>query len=883
MRAELAAWARRIGLRWRALFRSAAIDRDLNEEMHQHLELEAEELVRTEGLSVGEARRRARIAFGGVDRYAEAHRDARGWRWLEDLGQDIRYSIRGLRRTPAFTLSAIAVLALGIGSSTAMFSAIDAVLLTRLPYPHDDQLVRIYEQNSPSNRFSISTVDYEAVLAQQRSFSAVGAANARSAAVSAGGDPVQMTTGRATAGFFRVLGIKVARGRDIEPEDERPGAPGVAVVGDAFATRTLGGPAVAVGRSIVVEGTSYTVVGVLPPGVTELAGLRTEVWPALQVVPRERRGPFWLRLIARRLPGVTLEASARDLAGISERIYPLWAATFPDKVARLTPVSLRTTILGPAGQQLGVFSAAVALVLLIAVANVASLMLVRVTGRWREVVLRATLGARRGRLIRMLVTESVVLAAAGALLGVVIGVGGLRLLAVIAPELHGIDQAHFGWRGALFAGAMALLTGVVIAAYPVALLPRQESTALRDGDRSVGAGRRPRALRASFVIAEFALALPLLAGAGLLLNSFLRLERVNAGFDPGHLLAVGIQLPIVPYSGDSVIGRYWARALPRVRELPEVVSAGVATAVPPSDDNVCCNNFDLVDHPVGPGDPQPVSPWIDAGADYFTTLGIPLLEGRLFTPGDTAGAPQALLVSRSWAAHYFPEGNVVGRKLFNGGCTTCPPSVIVGVVGDVKYQGLGESAEAVYDPVTQGWPLSSYLFVRTRGGPAQAIAAVRSALRSADPGVPLDDVAPMSDRVSASVADPRMLTGLVGGFAGVALALAAIGIFGMLSYAVVTRRREIGVRMALGAPSGSVVAMIVGQGMRHAAIGALVGLGIAAAGTRVLAATLYGVSATDPSTLGAVTVLLIGVAIAASWLAARRAAAVDPVEAMRAE
>ncbi|MGH7590642.1 MAG: FtsX-like permease family protein, partial [Gemmatimonadales bacterium] len=289
------------------------------------------------------------------------------------------------------------------------------------------------------------------------------------------------------------------------------------------------------------------------------------------------------------------------------------------------------------------------------------------------------------------------------------------------------------------------------------------------------------------------------------------------------------------------------------------------------------------DHPVPPGGAQPTSPWIDADAGYFATLGIPMLEGRLFTPGDTAGAPPVLLVSRAWAAHFFPEGNVVGRKLFNGGCTTCPPSVIVGVVGDVKYQGLGESPEAVYDPVTQGWPLSSYLFVRTRGGPAQAIAAVRTALRSADPNVPLDDVAPMTDRISASVSDPKMLTWLVGGFAAVALALAAIGIFGMLSYAVVTRRREIGVRMALGARSERVVSMIVGQGVRQAAIGALIGLCLAVMGTRVLAATLFGVSATDPPTLAVVTLLLIAVAIVSSWVAARRAAVIDPAEAMRAE
>ncbi|MGH7591389.1 MAG: ABC transporter permease, partial [Gemmatimonadales bacterium] len=286
MRAEVADIVGRALRRLRALVRGRELDREHAEEVRLHLELEAEELRRTQGLSAEEAHRQARVAFGGVDRFAEAHRDARGWRWLEDLWQDVRYSIRSLRRTPAFTLSAIAVLALGIGSSSAMFSAVDAVLLTRLPYPDDGQLVSIYEQNSPTNRWAISTVDYQAVAEQQLSVSAVGVATARSAAVSAGGDPVQMTTGRATAGFFRVLGVRVAKGRNIESDDERPGDPAVAVVGNAFATRALGGPAAAIGRSIVIEGTSYVVIGVLPRGVTELAGLKTEVWPALQIVPR---------------------------------------------------------------------------------------------------------------------------------------------------------------------------------------------------------------------------------------------------------------------------------------------------------------------------------------------------------------------------------------------------------------------------------------------------------------------------------------------------------------------------------------------------------------------------------------------------------------------
>lgn len=358
---------------------------------------------------------------------------------------------------------------------------------------------------------------------------------------------------------------------------------------------------------------------------------------------------------------------------------------------------------------------------------------------------------------------------------------------------------------------------------------------------------------------------------------------MNPGFDAGRVLSVAVRLPSARYRGDSAVAAFWSTALPRVREVPGVVAAGLGAALPPEDQNICCNNFDLVDRPVAAGAGQPSSPWTDVDEGYFAALGIPLLEGRLLAATDTAAAPPVVVVSRSWARHYFPDGRAVGRQLYGGGCITCPRITIVGVVGDVKYQGLAGTADAVYDPVTQGWPLGLNLFVRTSGPPGDAVAGVRAALRSVDPDVPLDDAAPMAQRLYASTADPRVLTELLAAFGALALALAAVGIFGMLSYSISTRRREIGVRMALGARKGRVVGMLMGQGMRHAAIGAAAGLVVALVGTRALAATLYEVSATDPWTLAAVTTLLLAVAAAACWLAARRAARIDPMEAMRAE
>jgi putative ABC transport system permease protein len=871
-------FARRIG----ALLHAGTLDRDVDAEMRLHVAMEAEELAHTRGLTPEEARRQALVAFGGVERYKEAHRDARGVRWLDELAQDLRYAVRGLMHAPAFSLSAVLVLALGIGASTAVFSAVDAVLLTRLPYPQDDRLVRIYQQNSPTNRWTLSTVDFRAIEEQSRAISAVGAARPKQVAVSAGREPERMATGFANSGFFRALGVRPARGRAMEPRDDVAGASPVALVGHRFATESLGGDASAVGRSITIDGVAHTVVGVLPAGVNELAGMHAEIWPVLQLEPPTRRGPFGLLVVGRLANSATLDAARRDLVGISERIFPLWQSGFQDKTARLTPVPLREAILGDAGHTLGMLAAAVALVLLIGVANVAGLMLVRATGRSREIVLRAVLGATRGRLVRLLVTESMVLAVAGAIAGIALGAIALDLLKAIGPGVPRLDGAQLDTRAVAFAAGAALFAAIIIGAYPVTLLLRRDAApALRDGDRAVGAGRRAHAVRGAFVVAEFALALPVLAVAALLLNSFVRLQRVDPGFDPEHLIALHVALPSGLYPNDTVIAEYWARALPLVHDVPGVASVGLGEALPPTDWWEA-NNFDLVDRPVPPGGAQPVSPWLMIGDEYFATLGVPLLDGRLFTPSDTGTAP-VVVVSRSWAEHYYPDGSVLGRQLISGGCTECPLTTIVGVVADVKYEGLSGTGDAVYGPLTEGWPRDLNLFIRTSAPPAQVVGPLRAALRSLDPGIPLNEVVTMDERVPESIAQPRHLTTLLGGFAAAAVALAAVGIFGMLSYTVSARRREIGVRMALGAPRRVVVGMIVRRGMGHAMAGAALGLVAALAGTRWLASVLFDVDATDPTTLGAVTLLLLTVALVASWLPARGAAGIDPVEAIRGE
>lgn len=869
--------------RARALFGGDTLDRELNDEIRLHIDMEASDLARSQGLDPNEARRRALAAFGGVERYTEAHRDARGTRWLHDTARDVRYAMRSLRRSPAFTISAAGVLALGIGSSTAIFSAVDAVLISRLPYPNDQELVRIVEQNSPTNLFGVSNADYLGIVAMQRSFSSVGAATGNEVAVSIGTAParrLQITS--ATASFFQTLGVGVARGRGLLPQDEVQGAPNVVVLGHLFATREFIDPAAAVGKTMTIDGVVHEVVGVLNRGVTDLAGARSQIWPALQLPTPRRRGPFNMRVIGRLNPGTSREAARGDLARVSLDLAKTWSASFPDTSAKLTPYPLRDMMIRNAGKTLWLFVGAVALVLLIAVANVASLVLVRVTSRSREAALRTMLGASRGRLARLLVTESLIVSTLGAGLGLALAWVLLKGLMVLSSTIPRLAEASLDPRAFGFAALIAALTGVLIGLYPVISVFRRElRPSLGAGDREIGASRGTHILRGALVTAQFAMALPLLAGAALLLNSFVRLQRVDNGFDPSRVLYVRVSLPSASYATPALTFPFWTRAVDLVKQIPGVQHVGMGSCVPP-DECGDINNFEVADNRIPPGTPQPVAPWSTASPALFEALGVPLVEGRFFTPGDDSTSERVVLVSREWVRKYSSDRPAIGRKILDGGCETCP-NTIVGIVGDVKYQGLSQSGEAVYRAWDQEFVRDGYLFVRTAGPPPAALGAVRSALHSLDPGLALDEAGTIDERVAVSVLPQRHWTQLLGGFAVASLILAAVGIFGMLSYLVASREREIGVRVALGARRGEVMSMIVRRGMGYAIPGAALGLIVALLARRRIESSLYDVSAADPLTLAVATLLLLAVAAFACWIPARRAAAADPVKAIRAD
>ncbi len=864
--------------RLRALVSPGRWSNELDEEIRFHLEQEEAARIRA-GADAATARREARLAFGGVDRYKEETLDASGVRPLADLAADGRFALRALRRNPGFTLTAILVLALGIGAATAVYSVVDHVLIADLPYPDANRLVRVDQQNSPTNRWTLSVVDVQAIQAQQNTLAAFGAARWTAGALAGAGEPVQIAISRVTAGFFDALGVRAAAGRLIEPGDELSGVPPV-VVSSAFATERLGGAA-ALGRTITLEGVSHIVIGVLPPGVDELAGMRAPVWPLLRMETPTRRGPFGLRGIGRLKAGVSLEAAARDLAGVSERIFPLWQAGFKDRGARLTPYPLRDTIVGNAKHQLQLFAGAVVLVLLVAIANVATLLLVRASARGHELAVRASLGASLPRLARLLLTEGLVLTVLSAGVGLGVAVLGLKLVSLIAPNLPRAGEIALGGRGVLIALALGLISGGLVSLSPVAALLGGRLATMRAETRRSGGAPWSNVVRGGLVASEFALAVPLLLAAALLGNSLLRLQRVDPGYDVTSSIAVWLSLPEPRYPDSTEVERFWQHAVQRTLQTPGVIAAGLATS-PPPDNQGDVNNFNLVSHPVPEGGAEPVSPWSNVTPGYFAALRIPLLEGRMFTDADTNGAPPVVLVSRSWAQHYFPSENVIGEQLIEGGCYECPRTTIVGVVGDVKYQGLAGDGDGIYAPLAQAGERTATLFVRTQGPPESFIKPVLEQLRGLDSELPLSGVT-TAGQLRQALADPTRWTAVLTSFAAVALLLSAMGIFGLMSYVVRRQRREIGVRMALGAEPLDVLRMVVSRGMRFVGVGTVVGLGLVAMEGRWLGSLLYGVTPHDPKTIVAVTGVLLLSALLACLLPGIRAARIRPSEAIAEE
>ena len=636
--------------RCRALFRRTRADRELDDEVAFHLEHDIADRV-ARGADPREARRQARIAIGGVDQVKEAVREARGIQPLEDLASDVRHAVRTLRASPMFALTVIVVLGGALGAATAVFAVADATLLSDNRYGVSERVVRIYQMNSPTNRWSLSSVDALALIEQQKSLEAVGLARASDVALTGAGVPERAQAAWGTSGFFTAAGARTESGRLITPSDEPEAAPGVAVVSHAFATERFGSET-AVGRDIVVDGLHHTIVGVLAQGVTELAGIRSRIWLPLKIRTPTRRGPFWLRGIGLLRPGMSLDAAARDLAGISARVFPLWASSFRDRSAVMTPFSLRDSILGDAPTRIGLFGGAVVLVWLIALANVATLMLVRASAREQELAIRMALGAGRGRIIRLLVTDSVVLTLVAGFAGLAVAGVGIQLARTVAPDLPRIADASLNNRVWLFAAAAAIASGVLVSVPALIASFSGRAGTMRIDTRRTGRDRRTSRLRAVLVAAEFALALPLLVSACWFLQSLWRLQGVDPGFPLAGGVTLNVRLAGPRYATAPARAAFWQRIEDRVREIPGISAAGFGADVPP-DNPGDVNNFDLVECPAR-GGAEPTSPWNVIRPGFLDALGVRLLDGRVFTAAETGRTRPRCWSARRGRAGIFP-------------------------------------------------------------------------------------------------------------------------------------------------------------------------------------------------------------------------------------
>jgi len=842
---------------------------DLDRELRAHLDLEAEEL--------GDPHA-ARRAFGNLTSVREAIHDMSRWHVIGQLAQDLRYGIRLLRRSPAFAAVAVLTLALGIGANTAIFSVVNAVLLRPLPFPEPTRLVRVWE-SSPTNKSNVvMPLNFFAWRDRNRSFQHIAAISSWTANITGHGQPLAASGMRVTPEFFDVLEVHPLLGRAFIAGDGIPGHEGKVILSHAFwQSRFAGDPSV-IGRTITMNGAPATIVGVMPRDF-RFPGWKAELWVPM---PTERVRGRYLSTIARLKPGVSIAQAQADMSAIARQL----AAEYPDMnkgwSAQVVPFldDLTENVRLP----LLVLLAAVGLVLLIACANVANLLLMRAAGRSREMALRAALGAGRCRILQQLLSESLLLALAGWAAGLALGYGGLHALLGLIPESVSLPRAESIRLDSgvfLFAFGVSLLTAVLFGLAPAIQTSRpQLQSALQQGSLRGGVGGG-RIFRRSLVVAEIALALLLLAGAGLLLRSFSRLISVNPGFQPDHVLTMQMFTSPARYDDKQTRARYFNRILAEIRSVPGVDAAGSVHFLPLTG-SVSGSCFAPAPGPQ-PDISSPSSEFLIVSPGYFDAMGTRMLSGRDFSPRDQLSSPGVAVVNRAFAARFFAGRNPVGQKL-NVCWTVQNPVEIVGVVADARQTELQRPPQAaIFLDNAQAPMYFAHLVVRTRHDPRQMAAAVQAAIHRVDPDQVISDVETMQDVLSDSVSRPKFQLALLLVFAGLAVLLAAIGVYGVVAYSVRRRTQEIGIRMALGARAGDVLRLVLREGLLLGGLGVALGLAGAAAFTRVLRSLLFEVTPTDPSTLVSAACLLLAIAAAAALVPARRAAKVDPSVALRYE
>ena len=809
---------------------------------------------------------------------------------MQTLLQDLRYGIRMLAKSPGFTVIAVLTLAIGIGANTAIFSIVNGVLLKPLPYRAPEQLLRIYERSETQPNFPMAIGNFQDYRDQNTTLEGLALYTRQDMELSQDNHPERLAALGVTAGFFELLGAKPLLGREFRREDELPGNGSIVILSHKLWERRFNSDPAIIGKSITLSGSPFTVVGVMSPGVQHVGGEyrstahgeSVDVWGPLEVRPQSGRGAHFCNAVGRLKTGVSIAQADADLNAIAERLAQQYPNT--NRPWRIATKSLHDEIVGTSRTSLLVLFGAVFFVLLIACVNVANLLLARATAREREIAIRTSVGAGRGRIVRQLLTESLLLAVISSALGILLAQWAIDALHLLGPEqLPRLQAVSLDGRILLFTVGLTLLTGFLFGLAP-ALQAGQVNLneLLKEGGRG-GTSNRQRRLRDALVVVEVALALVLLVGAGLLIRSFWKLQQTNSGFTPDNVLTTSLTLPRARYDTPEKVAAFQQQLLEKMTALPGVQSAGLTSDLPWTgyDENA---GF-TIEGKTFPPNAGAGGRYHFVSSDYFSTIGVPLVAGRSFNANDNLKSPNVVLINRSMAELYWPDESAVGKRFtFSNQPQEKDWYNIVGVVGDVKdFPTSAAAVPAFYWATMQQAPRQTILAVRSTASPSAVVEAVRNQVRSLDKDLPMADVKMLEAVAATAVAGRRFTLWLVGFFALTALLLAAIGIYSVLSYLVAQRTHEIGIRMALGAQFRDVLRMVLRQGMALVMFGLGIGIIGALALTRLMKGLLFEVGASDPMTFVLVAALLAIVALIACYLPARRATKVDPMIALRYE
>ncbi|HLK21399.1 MAG TPA: ABC transporter permease [Bryobacteraceae bacterium] len=851
-----------------------ALSDDLADEIQANLDLETDDRV-AQGTPIALARAEARRNFGNTVLIRESAREAWTFPRIETILQDLRYSLRGIWKSPGYSLIVILTLALGIGANTAIFSVVNAVLLKPLPYPEAERLVWLGESQAKAEGISVTWGNYRAWKKYNHTFDALAGYQWNHFTLTGRSEPLFTRAIQADHAFFGLLGAKPLLGRTFTTEEDRAGAPRTMVLSHKFWLNQFGGDGGVLGATLNLNGLPYRVIGVLPPG-SDFLGQPVDFYVPIGLFvndsqPRSQHGS--MRVLGRLRPGVTLAAARGDLDEIMRRLAQEDPGTENDH--RSAGMFLTDLSTGDIRPTLLLLMAAVGLILLIACSNVASLVLARSAARVREIAIRTAIGAGRSRLVRQVLTENLLTALIGGLLGLALGYWAVRALILIAPKgIPRLAEVTLDPRVLLFTAGITIFTGLLVGLAPILTAGRVDLTsALNAGGRSGTENKRQRSFRNALVVAEITVTLVLAFSSGLLLRSLFTAQNSGVGFAPDHLLALELVLPESSYSNPQAVRNFYDQLLGSLRTLPGAIEAGAGNCPPPAGD---CGDwwYSVVGAPVPAKPDVPLSLFNVADPGYFHTMGIPLREGRNFTAADRSGV---VIVNEVLARQWFPNSSAIGHQIKYGGPYLPGPTFeIVGVVGNVRQEGLGtDSNPEIYQPFAQNPSHAMAVMLRTAGDPKALTAAARRAVASLDKNLPIQSLGPQEAKVSTTLNRRRFATILLVLFAGLALVLSSIGVYGLINYWVAQREEEIAIRMALGAGRSGIIAWAGGSAARLIGLGVLLGVGAAWWASHLLDALLFGVSPHDLGMLGAALLAVVSIAILAAAIPLSRAIRVD--------